>query len=331
MNYEELSAELKEGKIRPFYLFYGAEEFLIEHCINEIKKKLVEPWAEMMNFKSYNEVPDINEATDFMETLPVMSERKLAVFRKCGIFGNIKNKAQWEEAFSAENEFNCVIIWEDAPEKGKALSGLRKTVSQKACVVEFALRTEAKLKPWLVKLCQRDGKVIDEKNAVYLISSLGRKMGPIKTELAKIIAYSKGEQITREDIDSVIIKPSVSSVFNLIDAIFEGKRKVCYDILYKLRQNKGEPVALLSTLSGQLINIYKAKALLSDGLSSTQVAREIGFGYVGENSVRKAQKLKVENIASLIFLCREGDANIKKGLMDGWSVLDSIVAEYKFY
>ena len=88
MTYEELKSSIKDGKIAPLYIFQGQEEFLIEHMIGEIKKALIEEWSEMMNFKSYAELPPVNEAGDFLETLPVMAERKLAVSGKItfGIF-----------------------------------------------------------------------------------------------------------------------------------------------------------------------------------------------------------------------------------------------------
>ena len=80
MYYEELRSTIKERKFAPLYIFEGAEEYLIEFCIGEIKKALVEDWSEMINFKSFTELPPVSEAGDFMETLPVMSERKLVVF-----------------------------------------------------------------------------------------------------------------------------------------------------------------------------------------------------------------------------------------------------------
>ena len=120
MYYEELRSTIKEGKIAPLYIFQGAEEFLIDFCISELKRALVEDWSEMMNFKSFSELPNVADAEDFVDTLPVMSERKLCVFRKCGLFsGNIKNKAQWEKLVGQIAPFNCVVIWENAPEKGK--------------------------------------------------------------------------------------------------------------------------------------------------------------------------------------------------------------------
>ena len=134
MYYEELRSTIKEGKIAPLYIFEGAEEYLIEFCLGELKKALVEEWSEMMNFKSFAELPPVSEAEDFMETLPVMSERKLVIFRKCGLFGgNIKNKAQWEKLMSNVAPFNCVVIWESSDDKGKKILYSQKGCRKRRC------------------------------------------------------------------------------------------------------------------------------------------------------------------------------------------------------
>lgn len=333
MTYEEFRSSIKDGKISPLYIFEGQEDFLIEFCLGELKKALVEPWSEMMNFKSYAELPPFSEAQDFMETLPVMSDRKFLIFRKCGLFsGNIKNKAQWEALFSSVPDFCCVVIWEPSPDKGKKASSVQKSAQNGGAVtVEFPLRTESVLKSWVIKNAAASGKTIDQKNALYLVNSLERRMRPIKTELEKIISFSKSPQITREDIDSVIVKPAMENVFGLIDAIFEGRREICYNLLYALRSLKQEPVNILSLLSGQLITIYKAKLLLLEGKSHSQTVSILGGGYGAEKSTRKAEKIKVQNIQTLISLCWESDKNIKQGKISGWAALETIIAEYNFY
>jgi len=332
MYYEELRNSIKEGKIAPLYIFEGQEDYLIEFSIEELKKKLVEPWAEMLNFKSFSTLPPVKSADDFLETLPVMSERKLIVFRKCGLFsGNIKNKAQWENIFKNVAPFNCVVIWEELPEKGKKPTALRKICEENGVVVSFPLRSEAALKSWIARIASAGKKTIDAKNASYLSQSLERKMRVIKTELEKIISYTKGDEITREDIDAVIIKPVDENVFGLIDAVFDGRRELCYKYLYTLRRLEKEPVALLSLLSGQLLNIYKAKLYLISGLTRSQTVSKLGGGFGAEKCSAKAEKLKVENIEMLIKLCCEADGNIKKGKIGGWAALETLIAEYKFY
>ena len=332
MLYEELKSSIKDGKIAPLYIFQGPEEHLIEHMIGEIKKLLIEEWSEMMNFKSFAELPPVNEAEDFLETLPVMAERKLAVFRKCGLFaGNIKNKAQWEKLLKDVAPFNCVIIWEDALEKGDKATAMRNAAESAGVVVDFPLRSEVALKAWIIKFAASMGKTIDQKNALYLINSLERKMRVIRTEFEKIVSFSKGNQITREDIDAVIVKPAVENVFGFIDAIFDGRREICYNHLYTLRSLKQDPVNILSMLSGQLLTIYKAKLHLLDGMSHRETSTLLGSGFKNEMCTRKAEKAKLENIQTLINLCYEADKNIKQGKIAGWTALETIIAEYKYY
>lgn len=333
MYYEELRSAIKEKKIAPLYIFQGAEEFLIEFSISELKKALVEDWSEMMNYQSHTQIPPVNEAGDFMETLPVMSERKLVVFRKCGLFeGNIKNKAAWENLFSSVAPYNCVVIWEPLPEKGKKANTVRKAAEKGgAVVVDFPLRTESTLLNWVVKIASASGKTIDQKNATYLINSLECNMRTIKTELEKIIAFSKETQITRDDIDKVIIKPAAENVYALIDAIFDGRREICYNLLYTLRSLKQEPISILTLLSNQLITIYKAKLYLLSGKSHSQTVSRLGGGYPAEKCTQKAEKIKLENIQTLISLCQECDRKTKTGLLGGWAALETIIAEYRFY
>ena len=301
MFYEQLRSSIKERKFAPLYIFEGDEEYLIDFCIREIKDALIEPWSEMMNFKSYTELPPVGEVQDFCEMLPVMAERKLVVFRKCGLFsGNIKNKAVWEQFFSNIAQFCCVIVWEDAPEKGKKPNTVRKACENGgASIVSFPLREAAALKSWVIKISAASGKSIDQKNALYLVNSLERKMGVIKAELEKIISFSKGTEITREDIDAVIIKPAVENVFGVIDAIFDGRREICYNVLYTMRLHKQDSVSILSLLSGQLILIYKAKLLLLSGKPHSEVSVVVS----ARKCARARQKKSSLKISRHLYLC----------------------------
>ena len=57
MYYEELRNSIKNGKPAPLYIFEGPEDYLIEFSIAELKKKLIDPSTEMMNYKSYEFIP----------------------------------------------------------------------------------------------------------------------------------------------------------------------------------------------------------------------------------------------------------------------------------
>lgn len=332
MNYTEFAAEIKAGLPRRLYVLIGAEEFLKEHCAEQAKKKLVEPALEDFNYQSYNEVPDFTACNSFVNTLPMMSERKLLVLRRCGFFErNLKQKSDWEEMFLNLPEFVCVLLWEGEDEKRKKSAGtpVRKACEKAGTVVDFPYQTEAKLIPWLAKVAANGGKLIDKACASYIIGSLGRSMSVLKTEMQKINAYACGEQITRADIDAVIIRPAEDKVFKLVDAMMEGRRDLCYGYLYDLCQNRTEPVAFLALFSGKLLTIYRAKLLLGEGLQSGAVAKALGGGWMAEKSVRQAQHSTEAKLERLISLCQNADKSVKQGRIDPWAALEVVVAEMK--
>ena len=329
MTYTEFQAEIKAGLPKSLYIFTGPEDFLKEHSIEKAKEKLVMPGFEDFNFQSYSSVPDFGLCADFVNGLPMMSDRKLLVLRKCGFFGNsLKAKADWEDMFANLPESVCVLLWEPDPEKGKkGAAGLRKVCEKAGITVEFPLQTEAKLLPWLAKIAAADGKLIDRNCASYLIASLGRSMSVLKTEMQKVNNYARGEQITREDIDAVIVRPAEDRVFKLVDAIMDSRRDLSFGYLYELRQNRTEPVAFLSLFSGQLLNIYRAKLLLGEGYQRSVVLQKMGGGWAVEKSVNKAARASEEGLEELIGLCRDADRDIKQGRMEPWTALELIITQ----
>lgn len=331
MNYTEFTAEIKAGLPKSLYIMLGAEEFLKEHCAEQAKKRLIAEGTEDFNFLSYSEMPDFTACNSFVNTLPLMGGRKLLILRKCGFFGkNIKQKADWEEMFSNLPEYICVLLWEAEDEKGKKSSPPLKKVCEKAGVtVEFPFQTEAKLTVWLAKIAANGGKLIDKSCASYIIGSLGRSMNVLKTEMQKITAYAEGEQITRADVDAVIIKPAEDRAFKLIDAVMEGRRDLCLGYLREMQRMRTEPVAFLSLLSGKLLSVYHAKLLLGEGLQSGAAAKALGGGWMAEKSVRQAQRSSEAKLERLISLCQNADKSVKQGKADAWAALELVTAEMR--
>ena len=76
---------------------------------------------------------------------------------------------------------------------------------------------------------------------------------------------------------------------------------------------------------------YTAQLYLLEGKSHSETSSLLGGGFKNEMSTRKAEKTKLENIQTLINLCFEADKNIKQGKIAGWTALETIIAEYKYY
>ncbi|MCD8048124.1 MAG: DNA polymerase III subunit delta [Clostridia bacterium] len=326
ITYDDFRALLKSGDLTNLYLFIGEEVFLQEFCVTGAKKALIDPAFADFNCKEYIELPSFDDASSFISALPLMSAKKLVVFNNCALFERkISEKSRWAELFSNLPSYVTVIIRENGESKGAATE-IKKAVTKMAVTVDFKLLTAERLRPWLVKLFASKGKSISSQNASYIVSSVGRSMTTLRTEAEKIVAKSENFEISRRDIDSVIIKPLTETVFKLIDALFSSRPDLCYKILSTLRQTNQEPVAVISVIASQTLVIYKAKLMLTGHKSISEVKKALGGGFSTDKAVDNASKVPLTQIEALICALRKADFDTKNGIMDPWCALDLIIA-----
>ncbi|MDO4563204.1 MAG: DNA polymerase III subunit delta [Clostridia bacterium] len=330
MKYEQFRKELKNSLPQSLYLLCGDEEYLRDYCCDEAKK-IITAGSEDFDMKVYATAPDAEEVRAFAEALPLMNPRKLIILRKCSLFDkSLKNKDTWARFFADVPPACIVVISDDFPQRGSG--ELYKTVRERAVIVEFPLRERSELIKWLTNICASRGTRLYDADASYMIATLGREMVRLKSEIDKIIALcGENTSITRDMINSVIIAPVTDKIFNLIDAVFAGRRRECYAYLNELKKLSRDGVRVLSTLSGQILNVFRARLLLSDGLSAPQSEKMLGGGYGAKKAVEKASRMNKQNIEMLLSLCRDADRCVKQGLIDSWAAIELIIAEYKYY
>lgn len=96
----------------------------------------------------------------------------------------------------------------------------------------------------------------------YLLYTVGEDIDRLDNELDKLLLYKfDSKEITRNDIDLIVIKKVDDNIFNLIDAIIKKNKKKSLTI-YNEMINYGEEVfKILISLSNQIRLIYQVKVL----------------------------------------------------------------------
>ncbi len=326
MTYDEYRNILKSKEFTPLYYFTGEEDFLKSFCITDTKKALIDPSFEDFNYKCYIEAPSFEDAESFIRALPLMSTKKLVVFNNCNLFSSsLSEKSKWESLFHSLPDYVVCIIREKASDKKGTV--VEQAVKACAVTVDFKYLDQVRLKPWLIKAAAKSGKSLSDKDAQYIILSLGQSMTLLKSEIEKICAKAEDFVITRQDVDSVLSNRLEEGVFKLIDAVFASRRDIAYTVLANLEKSSAEPVSVLGLLSSQALNIYKAKLMMTQRISINEVKKAISRNpYAAERMVNKASKISLAELEKLISMLTEADKNIKTGLMDAHTALDLIIA-----
>lgn len=328
MTYDEFRGLLKKRELSGLYYFTGKEDFLQTHILSEARNALIDPSFEDFNCKCYTEQPSFEEVDTFINAMPLMSEVKLIILNGCKIFQtSLPEKNKWEEMLTALPDYAVVLIREEVSEKGKKGTVVEQAVRNTGSEVVCDYLAEARLRPWLMKIAASLGKSLSDRDALYIINNLGQSMTLLRSEMEKICARAEEAVITRSDIDSVIRNVLVENIFNLIDSVIYKRRDMAFNTLSDMEKLKVEPVSIIPTFADQVLGIYKAKLMMTQKMSLTEIKKAIHRNpYVAEKMVQKASKITLENLEVLISMLTDAEYKTKNGISDAWTELYLIAA-----
>lgn len=287
---KQLKQELKSGTPRSLYVFHGEESYLKEHYFRQLKKQLIPEGLEQFNFHTIQgracTLQALREAAD---CLPVMSERTLTAVTDFDLYGGSADaRDALCELLSNLPEDCCLVFYYDLmPFKADArMKKLTAALKEKGLVVDFARQDPTDLKDWIVRRFKALGHDISVREAGYLLELRGELMQDLVTEIEKIGAYAPGRQITRADIDAVVIPQLDAAVFQMTDALSRGDFDAAAAVLDSLLGARESAIMILSVMGKYFRQLYTARLLLERRRGTADLA-----GLWGMKSTWQAEKL----------------------------------------
>jgi len=341
MNYKELMNSIKKNEIKNIYLFYGDEAYLVNNALEKLKKTLVDPSFEQLNF-TILEGKEINaeKIVDACETLPFMAEKKLVYVKGSDIFQG-KSKT-----FSEEQEKYIIDYIKQIPDSTTVVfygatsvdtrRKIVKEIKKHGELVEFSKLSEDEFNKWLKKLFKSYNKSIETKEIAILknhLDYLGRNASQnlldVENQIKKVIAFM-GEKIELEDIhiEKILSSSFQNDIFKLLDSI---EKRNSADSIKRLNYilEDGEPILkILTTLGNQIKNILSAKLLLEEGYSSKMIASKLSIHpFVASKCASQGKQFTIVKLKKLLNRFLEADIMIKTGKMDEKIIIEMLVME----
>ena len=244
---KNLNEDIKTGNFRPVYLLYGEESYLKKQYKDKLTKAIF-PDGDTMNY-SYFEGKGIavTELIDLGETMPFFAERRLIVVENSGFFKSAT--PELADYMKVMPDTTCFIFVENEVDKrGK----LFKAVKDKGCVVEMGRQDEKTLLLWIAGNMKREGKLIKESTARYLVTKTGADMENLEKEMEKLFSYTLGNaEITMQDVDDICTTQITNKIFEMVEAVAEKQQKKALDYYYDLLALKEPPMRILYLLTRQ--------------------------------------------------------------------------------
>lgn len=207
---------------------------------------------------------------------------------------------------------------------------------------EFALPLGFQFNAWLEERAKSRGAVIGKAEVDFLALLLGKGMEQKERggrlvvaydlhqaamEIDKLVAYSDGRPIRKEDILLLVSGADDMNIFSLIESLGKRNKDRALSILSgQLRQGINGNY-ILTMLVFHFRNLISIKSLLLEGLAPAEISKRTNIHpFVVEKNAAYARSFREEDLVLLYSKLYGADLSIKTGKMEPELALDLLVA-----
>lgn len=299
-----------------FYLIYGIDNGLIKNKEKEILKKI-----NISLINKYDlEVSPVDVILEDALTMNLFADKKVIIIENAYIFGSSSDQKISDRFLEYFNTFNSstYIIFELNVDKVDSRKKITKKISEIGKVFEVKKLETNDLFQIIEKRFKDNNHTISTELINYLVSLLNDNYENINNELDKIFLLGKEDKnITKEDLDGLIIPSLDDDIFSLIDAI-TNKDKNKSIKLYQEFINRNEDMIKIIYLLASKYRLMLQVRLLSDrGYLESDIAKTMQIHpYRAKMVLREAYKYELGNLIKILKELDYLDRDIKLGNVD---------------
>lgn len=251
-------------------------------------------------------------------TAPFLAERRMAVIENIlsisdkELLGELITKVKEQKI----PESNVVVFYQDDKlGKVKEVKEFDKILSKEKFAQEFNVFEGAELIGWVKKEIETRGGKIANPALQYLCQNVGKDMWLLNTMIDQLVAFKAGAEIETVDIHLFLEEKGDDSIFNLVDAVVAGNRKLAFKMI-QTQLEAGEDYQFIFTMIIRQFKILLQMRDLSDreDSSSDTMAQVLGIHpFVVRKSMPLVKKYSMERLKNIYDQLLQIDIKTKTG------------------
>ena len=327
MNHTDFFKIIKSGQIGSLYLMEGVEEYIKQQALDLIKKQILPQGLEALN-ETVLENPPVSALRAAAETLPFMAEKRLVQVRECSLLRPSKKSEENDEEAGDDDQTKafceylanlppttCVIFYEKG--KADARRKLYGAIKKSGAIATFDALDNEELNRWIIQTMRGLGKEISPAAAANLSFTVGRDAALLKGEMEKLAAHAGDRnQVTSEDIQSIATRSLEASVFEMVDALVEGRTSKAFSLFENMLRTGGSRFAILAMILRQYRILFHYKTLRESNISPMDIKSRLGIPpFAVDRAAKQAGAYSLQQLKEVMTLCVDTEFSVKSGRM----------------
>lgn len=344
MSYRQLMNDIKSNSVKPVYLMYGNEAYLIDKGWEALKNAVVTSFPELNYTYLQGEKLEASELSAACETFPFGSDKRLVAVRDLWI---LKGKGEAKEAETSSKDTQpfmdviksigsstCLLLvsYGAIDKRKKLFNELKKQGAD----YEFKRADWEDIAQWIRNVLSKNEKRIGPKELDYFIKSIGyldknssKTMYDVENEIKKIIGYmGNSDSVHMEHIDAVVPRNIEKDIFKLINACSEKNIDQSLRIYGDLILEGESSLGILALLSGQIKNMLGVSELYEKKYDSRSISEKLKLHeYTVKLCIKYSSKITAQVLQSAFRKCLDTEFGIKSGRMGERLSMEMLLVE----
>lgn len=296
--------------LQPVYLIYGKEPFLLEEALSRLRARLERESPVGLDVRLFSGASvDPQEILSALETLPLMSERRLVIIKEAdklsstaeaAIVGYVRNPS----------ETSCLVLVSTDIKKERRLY---KAVDAKGETFEFKLPGKGHYPLWIQNRFVKRGKRVDVEGANFLLQEVGFDLFRLDNEIEKIcLFYDNLEMIGAEEMGEILSPSRESGVYDFVDALGERNSLRAVLLLRRLLERDEKGTSIFYPLLRHFKALLKTKAYWEKGVRGAELLKALKVSpFLAKKYQSQIRNFSLEELKTIYLLLAEMDFSAK--------------------
>jgi DNA polymerase-3 subunit delta len=277
MSHAILERHLKRGSLKPLYLFYGDEEFLMNRALARLEAALAERAGEPPT-KVVREAQEM-ELSEFLaesRAATLWGSGQLLILHRVNLYPLEQLETLHEYLDHPAPRAWVVLLAEGLKAREVEKHAVWRRLAKEEAALGFYRLREGELYQWLTREARHLGKNLTLTAAQRLVEMAGDNLAELSQELEKLVLFSGEENTLTPGLVSQLASHSRTyNIFALVDALGEPGFQPRLASLGHLLDLGEPPAKILAMLARQVRMLIRVKE--SAGTNPAELARRLNL------------------------------------------------------
>jgi DNA polymerase-3 subunit delta len=305
---DAIRKELASGRVRPAYLLAGAEPLLRDDALDAIEEVVLAEGPRDFNLDRLEVGPATpGRLEEALAGLPVMAAHRLVVLRESEGRGSRLDASwgevieRWISAADADTSTVLVVVCSKVDKRSRWVKAFRDPAILVACEAPTKPR---ELAGFLAHEARRQGVDLDPEAAALLADRVGPQLMLLRQEIEKAsLLAGPGETVTRQHVEQAVSAVAEEPIWDLTDAIGQGRSADAVEMLARLLAQGAAPPAIL----GALASHFRRLVRVGEG------ERVPGPPFVVRKLEQQARRYPARRLVACLRAIHRADVDLKGG------------------